>query len=154
VVGPRPRQESDRMAQGLTQFLRSLCRPPDRSLCSSDGELLARFARGHDEAAFAALVARHGPMIHNVCWRVLGDADAAEDAFQPTFVVLARRAGSIGRPAALAAWLYGVASRVARKARSLRQRISQTSAPADAPEPADPRPDPLAILSARDLLRT
>jgi DNA-directed RNA polymerase specialized sigma24 family protein len=77
---------------------------------------LGRFVRCRDESAFAALFARHGPMVLNVCRRVLGELHTAEDGFQATFLVLARRAGSVGRPALLAGWLYRVAFRAARKA--------------------------------------
>jgi RNA polymerase sigma-70 factor (ECF subfamily) len=82
-----------------------------------DSHLLARFAAARDDAAFAALVQRHGPMVLGVCRRVLADAHAAEDAFQATFLVLARKAGSICRPERLPSWLYGVAYRTSLKAR-------------------------------------
>jgi RNA polymerase sigma factor (sigma-70 family) len=117
-----------------------------------DAVLLDRFRRDRDEAAFAALVARHGPMVLRLCRRVLGDAQAAEDAFQAAFLVLARRASAVQPPQALAAWLHQVAYRVALKARgaSLRRRTRETAVPDLAP--ADPHPDPLAELSARELL--
>ncbi|SIO39357.1 RNA polymerase sigma-70 factor, ECF subfamily [Singulisphaera sp. GP187] len=82
----------------------------------SDGELLDRFAarRGESaELAFAALVERHGPMVLRVCRKVLHDSDDAADAFQATFLVLARKAGSIRRRDSLGAYLHGVALRVA-----------------------------------------
>ena len=65
-----------------------------------DAELLGRFVRRRDEAAFELLVWRHGTMVYNVCRRVLRDAHAAEDAFQATFLVLVRKAASVGRRAA------------------------------------------------------
>jgi RNA polymerase sigma factor (sigma-70 family) len=91
----------------------------------SDRHLLERFAARRDEtseAAFSALVARHGPMVLGVCRHLLGDEHAAEDAFQAVFLVLARRAGSIGRPELLGPWLHGVALRVARKVRARSKR--------------------------------
>ena len=82
-----------------------------------DGELLDRFASRRDEAAFAALVARHGPMILGLCRQWLRDPHDAEDAFQAVFLVLARKAGTIRDPELLGNWLYGVARRTAEKAR-------------------------------------
>jgi RNA polymerase sigma factor (sigma-70 family) len=84
----------------------------------TDAELLERFRRHRDEAAFEALVRRHGPMVLAVCRRVLGSVHDAEDAFQATFLVLVRKAGSVGQPELLANWLYGVAHRTALEARS------------------------------------
>jgi len=83
----------------------------------SDAELLARFCRERDGWSFAELVRRHGPTVFGVCRRVLGDHHAAEDAFQASFLVLARKADSIQPPGTLGAWLYGVAYRTALKAR-------------------------------------
>src|SRR5262245_39043259 len=99
--------------------LRELRRPvPARPLMDqSDAQLLGQFARHRDEAAFEALVQRHGPMVLSVCRRVLHDSHAAEDAFQATFLVLVRKADSLGKPELLANWLYGVAYRIAAKAR-------------------------------------
>ncbi|HEV3259809.1 MAG TPA: sigma-70 family RNA polymerase sigma factor [Gemmataceae bacterium] len=85
---------------------------------ATDGQLLERFAARGEEPAFAALMHRHGPMVLDVCRRVLGDAHEAEDAFQATFLVLVRKAGSIGRPELLGHWLYGVAYRTALKAKA------------------------------------
>src|SRR5437899_9858456 len=90
-----------------------------------DAELLDRFTNHHDQAAFTALAARHGPMVLRVCRRVLGDAHAAEDAAQATFLVLAKKAGCLRRPEALVGWLHGVAHRVALKARARRPHRPQ-----------------------------
>ena len=84
----------------------------------SDAELLKRFVEQRDETAFAAIVRRHGPMVLGACRRVLHDWHAAEDAFQATFLVLARRARSIARPDLLGNWLYGVAYRTAVRAKA------------------------------------
>ncbi len=83
-----------------------------------DRQLLEDFAGSRDEAAFAALVSRHGPMVLSVCRGVLGDAHAAEDAFQATFLVLARKAGSIRHRKSAGGWLCQVARRVALRARA------------------------------------
>jgi RNA polymerase sigma factor (sigma-70 family) len=87
-----------------------------------DRELLERFVSAQDQAAFAALVQRHGPMVLGVCRRVLGDAHEAEDAFQATFLVLVHKAGTIGRPELLGPWLHGVAYRTAARARQAARR--------------------------------
>jgi RNA polymerase sigma factor (sigma-70 family) len=85
-----------------------LVTPPD-----SDRELLDRFIRQGEEAAFAALVERHGPMVLRVCRRVVGNRHDAEDACQAAFLVLAQRAWSIRKKNSLGSWLHGVAFRVA-----------------------------------------
>src|SRR3954449_1743171 len=85
----------------------------------SDGELLEQFAarRGDAaEAAFAALVRRHGPMVWGVCRRTLDDPHAAADAFQATFLVLVRKAAAVRVGDSLGRWLYGVSRKVAARA--------------------------------------
>src|SRR5262245_40607300 len=81
-----------------------------------DGELLGRFLERHDEAALAALVRRHGPMVWGVCRRLLGHHDA-EDAFQATFLVLVRKAASVVPRELVGNFLYGVAHQTALQAR-------------------------------------
>jgi RNA polymerase sigma factor (sigma-70 family) len=88
----------------------------------TDGQLLEWFIARRDEAAFEALVRRHGPMVLGVCRRVLADWHDAEDAFQATFLVLARKAATLRRRELLGHWLYGVAYRTAREARAVRAR--------------------------------
>jgi RNA polymerase sigma factor (sigma-70 family) len=83
----------------------------------ADGQLLERFIKERDENAFATIVERHGPMVLNVCRRLLFDPHEVDDVFQAVFLVLVRKAGSIGKPALLANWLYGVACRTAANAR-------------------------------------
>ena len=86
-----------------------------------DKELLEQFVAGSQdsaEAAFTALVDRHGAMVLGVCRRVLGNRHSAEDAFQATFLVLARKASEIARREQLASWLYGVARCAALDARA------------------------------------
>src|SRR5947207_785272 len=78
----------------------------------SDSELLERFAANREERAFATLFRRHGPLVWSVCYSVLHHRQDTEDAFQATFLLMARRAGSIRKTEAIASWLYRVAHRV------------------------------------------
>ncbi len=81
-----------------------------------DGQLLESFVSRREEAALEALVRRHGPMVWNVCRRVLRNHQDAEDAFQATFLVFVRKAGSIVPREMVGNWLYGVAHQTAIKA--------------------------------------
>src|ERR1700676_5550738 len=103
----------------------------------SDGQLLECFITDRDDAAFEALVRRHGPMVLGVCRRVVGHAQDAEDAFQATFLVLVRKAASLRSRDLLGAFLYGVAYRTALKARAgaVRRREKEKQVKA-MPQPA------------------
>ena len=104
---------------GVIQRLRRAIRPRGAT-AEGDGKLLETFVQRRDEAAFAALVRSHGPMVLGVCRRILRDPHDAEDAFQATFLVLARKADTIVPRESVANWLYGVAQRTALKARGIR----------------------------------
>ena len=134
-------------AQTLISYLHRLTAP-----ALPDATLLARWRDQCDHAAFASLTARHGPMVYGVCRRILGDVQDAEDAFQATFLVLSRKAAKLRRPEALASFLYGVAVRLARKARAAAKRRKIGQLPPVTPEPIDPCPQPLDMLSGRELL--
>jgi RNA polymerase sigma factor (sigma-70 family) len=102
----------------------------DAGTCAglTDGELIDRFRTSRDEGgerAFEVLVTRHGPMVMGVCRNILDDPTDVHDAFQATFLVLARRAGSIRQRDSVGSWMYGVAVRVAARSRvaSIRRRI-------------------------------
>jgi RNA polymerase sigma factor (sigma-70 family) len=113
----------------------------------SDSQLLEQFNNCQDPTYFETLMSRHGPMVLGVCRRLVDDRQGAEDAFQETFLVLVCRARSISQPELLANWLYGVASRIARKAKSrqLRQRYHEKQVP------PPPMTNPLEEADRRDL---
>jgi RNA polymerase sigma factor (sigma-70 family) len=120
-------------ASPATPSLRPITGPPaDGDLV--DRHLLERFVTARDEAAFAALVRRHGPMVLGVCRRLLHDAHEAEDAFQATFLVLVHKAPSIGRPELLGPWLHGVAYRTAARARQAARRRARAREAAVMPD--------------------
>jgi RNA polymerase sigma factor (sigma-70 family) len=115
---------------------------------ASDADLLRAYGDRRDEDAFRALVERHGPMILGVCRRRLGDIHAADDAFQATFLALARNIRSVRRPEALDTWLYKVAMRVCGRVRAAAVRCRELE------RQSVPRPlaGPSAELTARELL--
>jgi RNA polymerase sigma factor (sigma-70 family) len=142
------------MATSAKQLLRQIQRLVSQAPSgpATDAALLDRFVRCKNEAAFAALVARHGPMVVGVCRGVLRDAHEAEDAAQATFLVLAHKAATIRRPDVLAAWLHRAARHLALKYRraDVRRREREVRSFQAAPAPAPP--DPLDELSVRELL--
>jgi RNA polymerase sigma factor (sigma-70 family) len=106
-------------------ILKLLAAAPVAAL-SRDAELVARFVQARDEAAFAELVRRHGPLVYRVCSRLVG-RDLADDAFQAVFLVLVCRAHRLHKPGSVGSWLVGVAGRVARqlRARELRRAAGE-----------------------------
>jgi RNA polymerase sigma factor (sigma-70 family) len=131
---------ADRLRQPLKRLCRALS-PPDGGALS-DGHLQALFLADRDEGAFAALVRRHGPMVLGVCRRLVRHQQDAEDCFQAAFLVLAQRAASV-RCGSLAAWLYGVAYRVAlRCRRTTARRCARERQVDEMPQPEVPPPEP------------
>jgi RNA polymerase sigma factor (sigma-70 family) len=111
----------------------------------SEWQLLERYLERRDETAFEALVTRHGPMVLGVCRRMLGASPEAEDAFQATFLVLVRRARDLGPRDAIGPWLYGVAMRVASRARtqvSRYRRLQASPLEFAVPDPSGSAVDP------------
>jgi RNA polymerase sigma factor (sigma-70 family) len=104
-----------------------------RNAGASDAELLNRYVAERDGPAFAALVARHGSMVFGVCQRIISDWHIAEDAFQATFLVLARRAATVSPSGAVVGWLHGVAVRVAKNARRAELRRTGRERPTREP---------------------
>ncbi len=132
------------MSSALLDYLRRQYAPAE-----SDSDLLRRYAAERDGEIFAALVRRHGPAVLGLCRRRLGESDA-EDAFQAVFITLARKAGRLRRPEALAGWLHGVALRVCSNeliARSRRRRVENGAT-------VRTSFDPPGELTARELLAT
>jgi RNA polymerase sigma factor (sigma-70 family) len=125
-------------ATGLAGTLGAVFEQVRDAVGGADGELLARYRTRRDEDAFGSLVRRHGPMVLGVCRRVLRDAHAADDAFQVTFLVLARKADAVRPPDRLAPWLYGVAYRTALRARGRAARRQQVEGEYAAQSPTTP----------------
>jgi RNA polymerase sigma factor (sigma-70 family) len=129
------------MANGsLPAFLRHLRRLAARHESNhlSDRQLLRRFLSERDEMAFAVLVARHGLLVLAAGRRVLHDGHAAEDVFQATFLVLARKAAAIRKQESLASWLYGVAHRLAVRAKIQAAKRNSHEQRGEGRSPAEP----------------
>jgi RNA polymerase sigma factor (sigma-70 family) len=124
------RREKPVATTQLSQFLRRLggLSPEREADGLTDGDLLERYVRRRDEAAFEALVRRHSPMVLGVCRRVLGNPDDAEDAFQAAFLVLVRKGATVMPRQMVGNWLYGVAYRTALEARGAARRRREKEA--------------------------
>src|SRR5262245_62495562 len=127
---------------GLDSCIRRLARgmAAEGIAGETDRQLVERLLAGPDEAAFEVLIRRHGPMVYRVCWRVLQQAEDTEDAFQATFLLLARKLQTVRKRDSLASWLHGVAYRVALDARaqaSRRRRHEARAAASSHPGPPE-----------------
>jgi RNA polymerase sigma factor (sigma-70 family) len=131
---------------GVLKHLRRLAEQPE-----SDRRLLERFAARRDEAAFAALLNRHGPMVWGVCLRILQNATDAEDAFQATFLVLARKAAAQNWHDSVGGWLHAVAQRVALKARTAGANAARAQRLGQRETDAMPDADALAGAAQKEL---
>jgi RNA polymerase sigma factor (sigma-70 family) len=116
----------------------------------TDGQLLARFIASRDEAAFAALVRRHGPMVLGVCRRILRHTQDAEDAFQAAFLVLARKANSVANRQAVGSWLYRVSCRIALESKAINDKRRTREKQVEAMP--HPEVDPREVQDWRPLL--
>jgi len=135
---------------GLSPVARHLNRLAGTHQTETDRQLMARFASEQDQLAFAELVRRHGGLVLATCKRILGHTQDAEDAFQATFLVIAKKAGSVSWNDSVAGWLHAVAIRLSHKVRTgnaRRQALAAkvTTVPPNAPR--QPEPDE-ALLSA------
>src|SRR5262245_30435497 len=138
----------------LGSFLRRLKRgmAAESLAALADRELVEKFLATGDEPAFQAVLQRHGPMVFRVCRRVLRHEQDVEDAFQATFLVLAREARTIRKQGSLASWLHGVAYRAALKARSGATRRRRREAQADEPARPPALPDEISWKELRSVL--
>lgn len=135
---------ASRSSHSVLRHLRRLLHAPqDETL--TDGQLLEQFFRHQQEAALEALLERHGPMVLGLCRRVLRNPADADDAMQATFLVLVSKAGSIAKRESVGSWLYGVAYRIAlrAKARNARRRLHETplAEVPEIPQKEPPAPD-------------
>ena len=142
-------------ARMIIGYIRQTVRPSVADL--TDGQLLRQYLERRDEDAFAVLVRRHGPMVLAVCRRLLGHAQDAEDAFQATFVILARKGHRITVQQTISGWLHGVAYRVAQdvRRRTIRRKAKEQQVQ-DMPHPSvlaeEDQRELLAVLD-RELAR-
>jgi RNA polymerase sigma factor (sigma-70 family) len=146
---------ADNRSQVLTGVLTRVLQHA-RAKDHTDGELLSEFLDRRDPLAFAELVERHGPMVLGVCRRVLRHTQDAEDAFQATFMVLARKAGAVSPRNVVRNWLYGVAFQTAVRARAvIRKRKARESIGVSIPEPSSPEAvwDDVAVVLDEELGR-
>jgi RNA polymerase sigma factor (sigma-70 family) len=142
------------MAMRSLQTLREhdLSRPrPSLSDAVTDAQLLERFRRQGDEAAFELLMRRHGPLVFGVCRRVLHHTEDAEDALQATFLLLARKAGAISRGESVSGWLYTVAYRLAVRAKMHSARRTGRHSPLEDVPDNESGSDPADRLACREL---
>lgn len=125
----------------MSSFLRQLTRGMAAQTLAdhADRDLVQRLLNKPDEAAFEALVRRHGPMVYRVCWRILQQAEDVEDAFQATFLLLARKLTTVKKRDSLASWLHGVAHRVSLDAKkhAAKRRRHERQAPVSSSDPPD-----------------
>jgi RNA polymerase sigma factor (sigma-70 family) len=127
-----------KLRSAVRHLRRLVAEPKDRN--RTDGELLRAFVSSNDQPSFAQVVKRHGPMVLSVCRRVLHREQDAEDAFQATFLLLARKASAIRKQESLGSWLHGVAYHMATDARKAaarrRRRENEATSSRQAPDPA------------------
>jgi RNA polymerase sigma factor (sigma-70 family) len=135
------------MMAAVSDFIRRLVVSELRG--APDAELLGRFLSSRDEAAFTAVVCKHGPMVFRVCRGVLRNRADAEDAAQATFLVLAQKASSVRKHDSLPSWLHGVALRTARKLRAANSRRQAREGLAVAPQVAA---EDLTVREAEEML--
>ncbi len=117
----------------------------------SDAQLLERFLRQRDEAAFGLLMLRHGSLVFGVCRHVLRHTEDAEDAFQATFLMLARKAGAISRHESVGGWLYTVAYRIALRARRQSAQRTHRQRPLEDVPDNESGSDPADRIAYREL---
>jgi RNA polymerase sigma factor (sigma-70 family) len=144
-------------ASQLTRAIQAIRSSAQPHAGLTDGQLLETYIQGHEEAIFAALVHRHGPMVWGVCRRILWNHHDAEDAFQATFLVLVRKAATLAPREKVADWLYGVAHQTALKARAMaarrQARERQVAAMPEPSVPQQPTWDDVQFLLDQELSR-